>query len=335
LESLNLEPDNLVLVACSGGADSLALAATAQLASGQLGRTTRKRGIAIRVGAAIVDHGLQTGSADVAATAAAQCVELGLQPVIIKTVRVGSDGGPEAAAREARHNALQEAASETQAKAVLLGHTLDDQAEQVLLSLARGSGTKSIAGIPAARGVFRRPFLGVTRETTEQICVALRLKPWHDPTNSLAIPARNKIRLNVMPLLTQTLGNGVKGALARTASLARADDEALEYYADRLFVSALQGAGTSKPKPPGFALSIAVLSQAPQATRRRTLKKAAEIAGATKGRLQFSHIETIDSLISNWRGQRSVELPGGVTVLRNKGELWLNSGGFSSIIPKE
>lgn len=127
-----------VLVALSGGTDSLALAAATAFEAPRAG---------LRAGAVIVDHGLQTGSADVAERAAAQARELGLDPVLVRRVEVGTDGGPEAAAREARYAALAEAASETGASAVFLGHTLDDQAETVLLGLARGSGAASLSGM--------------------------------------------------------------------------------------------------------------------------------------------------------------------------------------------
>jgi tRNA(Ile)-lysidine synthase len=154
-------PVPTVLVALSGGADSLALAAAtafeAPRAGGDADLRTRG-GAGLRAGAVIVDHGLQDGSADVAERAAAQARALGLDPVLVRRVEVGTDGGPEAAARDARYAALAAAASETGAIAVLLGHTLDDQAETVLLGLARGSGGASLSGMaPVMRARLRPP----------------------------------------------------------------------------------------------------------------------------------------------------------------------------------
>jgi tRNA(Ile)-lysidine synthase len=138
-----LPAEGLVLVALSGGPDSLALAAaTAFEAAG-------------RAGAVIVDHGLQAGSAAIAEAAAEQARSLQLDPVIVVAVTVGADGGPEAAARAARYRALSEAAASLGASAVLLGHTLDDQAETVLLGLARGSGATSLQGMRACRAWTR------------------------------------------------------------------------------------------------------------------------------------------------------------------------------------
>ena len=177
-----------VLVACSGGADSLALAVAVAQAAKCVGRSTRKKGYPIRAGAVIIDHKLHPDSAAVAAAAAKTCEQLGLAPVIVKTVDVDltTGDGLEAAARAARYQALDQVLAETGAKAVLLGHTMDDQAESVLLGLARGSGARSLAGIPANRNQYLRPFLGVRRRTTEEICGIFGLTPWDDPTNALA-----------------------------------------------------------------------------------------------------------------------------------------------------
>ena len=142
-----------VLVACSGGADSLALAAAVAFEAPRAG---------VRAGLVTVDHGLQPGSAAVAAQVAGLGYELGLDPVEIVPVTVGRTGGVEAAARDARYAALDAAASALGA-AVLLGHTLDDQAETVLLGLGRGSGPRSIAGMRVIDGHYLRPLLGLRR----------------------------------------------------------------------------------------------------------------------------------------------------------------------------
>jgi len=174
----DLAAGDLVLVACSGGADSLALAAAAAFVAPRLG---------LRAGGVTVDHGLQPGSAERAGEIAAQMARLGLDPVQSVAVTVpppATAAGPEAAARSVRYAALDQAAAAHGAVAVLLGHTLDDQAETVLLGLARGSGGRSLAGMPARRGRYRRPLLAVRRASTAAACADLDLKPWQDPHNA-------------------------------------------------------------------------------------------------------------------------------------------------------
>ncbi|WHP19113.1 tRNA lysidine(34) synthetase TilS [Cellulomonas sp. ES6] len=219
-----------VLVACSGGPDSLALAAATAFVATAGGRGR------LRAGAVVVDHGLQPGSADVASRAAAACRRLGLDPVEVVAVDVTGPGGPEAAARAARTGALESAAGRLGAAAVLLGHTRDDQAEGVLLGLARGSGARSLAGMAPVRGLLRRPLLAVTRAQTVAACAALGLDPWHDPTNAGAAPGdprRSRVRAHVMPVLERELGPGVAAALARSAELLREDADALDALARR------------------------------------------------------------------------------------------------------
>ncbi|MEN1976940.1 tRNA lysidine(34) synthetase TilS, partial [Cellulomonas olei] len=220
-----------VLVACSGGPDSLALAAATAFVATAGGRGR------LRAGAVVVDHGLQPGSADVASRAAAACRRLGLDPVEVVAVDVTGPGGPEAAARAARTGALESAAGRLGAAAVLLGHTRDDQAEGVLLGLARGSGARSLAGMAPVRGLLRRPLLAVTRAQTVAACAALGLDPWHDPTNAGAAPGdprRSRVRAHVMPVLERELGPGVAAALARSAELLREDADALDALAAAL-----------------------------------------------------------------------------------------------------
>src|SRR5579862_3041691 len=207
----DLEHGDLVLAACSGGADSLALAAALAFVAPRAG---------LRAGGVTVDHGLQPGSAERAAVVAGLLRSLELDPVHSVAVTVapaGSAAGPEAAARAARYAALDAVASAAGAVAVLLGHTLDDQAETVLLGLARGSGGRSLAGMPARRGVYRRPLLGLRRATTAAACAELGLVPWQDPHNPDYRFARARVRHQALPALEEALGPGVAEALARTA----------------------------------------------------------------------------------------------------------------------
>jgi tRNA(Ile)-lysidine synthase len=292
-ESLDgLPVGGLVLAACSGGPDSLALAAALAAEAPRGGR---------RGGAAVVDHGLQAGSADQARRAAATCEQLELSPVEVLHAEVAADGlGPEAAAREARYRAIDAAVDRTGAIAVMLGHTLDDQAETVLLGLTRGSGARSLAGMPTTRGVLVRPLLGVRRSTTVAACAALGLDPWQDPHNDDSRFTRSRLRSVAMPALETVLGPGVPEALARSAAMLRADADALDGWAARV----------EDPT------DVDVLSGLPVAVRTRVLRRAAIAAGAPAGALTAAHIASIESLVVDWRGQGPVSLPGGLEAYR-------------------
>ncbi|MGZ5408920.1 MAG: tRNA lysidine(34) synthetase TilS [Aeromicrobium sp.] len=282
----DLEPGTRIVVAVSGGADSLALAATAAFVAAKQAHA---------LSAVIVDHGLQEGSAKVAAEVLARVQSLGVEGRVV-TVDVGTNGGMEAAARRARHAVFDA----LDADAVLLGHTLDDQAETVLLGLGRGSGARSIAGMAAANGRYRRPFLGLTRAETEKVCVASGLEWWTDPHNSDPSYTRVRLRREVLPLLEEVLGGGVAKALARTADFLRADNDFLDEVA-----AAHAG-----------SLSTAELSGLAPAIRGRVLRTAAINAGADPAELSARHIRGIDELVTNWHGQVHVDLPGGVAALR-------------------
>jgi tRNA(Ile)-lysidine synthase len=295
-----LADGDLVLAACSGGADSLALAAALAFVAPRAG---------LRAGAVTVDHGLQHGSAERAAALVPLLGELGLDPVRAVTVTVDGAGGPEAAARSARYAALEKAAADLGAAAVLLGHTLDDQAETVLLGLARGSGPRSLAGMPPARGVFRRPLLGVRRSVTAAACAAQRLVPWDDPHNADRRFARVRVRLDALPALEAALGPGVTEALARTADQLREDAEVLETIA------------AAERALDGTAIATASLAELPAAVRARVLRSAAVAAGCPAGALTAAHVSRIEELVTAWHGQRWIDLPGGVRAARRSGQL--------------
>jgi tRNA(Ile)-lysidine synthase len=287
-------PDGaLVLAACSGGPDSLALAAALAAESPRAGRS---------VGAVIVDHHLQADSAERARSAALVCEGLGLAPVEVVDVTIdpGDPVGPEGAAREARYTALTRTAEQSGAAAVALGHTLDDQAETVLLGLARGSGARSLAGMPARRGIFIRPLLEVRRSETVAACEALGLEPWQDPHNSSADFTRSRVRMSALPALVDALGPGVPEALARSAAMLRADADALDAWAESVTDAA----------------EVVALRQLPAAIRSRVLRRAAIAAGAPAGSLTAAHVSAIDALVTDWRGQGPVSLPGGLEASR-------------------
>jgi len=219
------------LVALSGGGDSLALA---------WALSHEAPGLHLPVGAVIVDHQLQAGSAERAKIAAELATRWGLAPVITKTVTVGEAGGPEEAARSARYQAFSEALKETGARGVLLAHTKDDQAETVLLGLARGSGPSGLKGMPLRDGMVHRPLLELSRETLRQALRDAGVEWWEDPHNDDDRFTRSRVRTKVLPLLEQELGPGVADSLARTASLFRQDSEALDGLAQRFISERVQ-----------------------------------------------------------------------------------------------
>lgn len=304
-------PEGVVAVALSGGADSLALTAAA-VAEADL------------VDALIVDHGLQEGSESVAADAAAAALRLGCRSARVLAVEVGGGGGLEAAARRARYAALRGARVELAGAAgtdaadprgdaagipadrlpVLLGHTLDDQAETVLLGLARGSGGRSIQGMAEFDAPWGRPLLGVRRETTRQVCADLGLEPWEDPHNSSPEFTRVRLRTEVLPLLEQVLGGGVAGALARTAAQLREDGGVLDALAEKLLAEARDGE----------TLVIETLATAAPALRRRVIRAWLLSAGAKS--LTDTNLRMVEALVTDWRGQGGVAVGGSVSGTR-------------------
>ncbi|MQY24484.1 tRNA lysidine(34) synthetase TilS [Nocardia aurantia] len=281
-------PTGVVAVGLSGGADSLALTAAAVVE-------------AEVVDALIVDHGLQSGSDAVAAEAAAAARALGCRTARVLAVTVTGGGGLEAAARRARYTALDAARDRLP---VLLGHTLDDQAETVLLGLARGSGPRSVQGMAPYADPWGRPLLGVRRATTRQLCADLGLRPHEDPHNSAPEFTRVRLRTEVLPLLEEVLGGGVAAALARTGEQLRADGEVLDELAGKL----LRAAGD------GATLKIETLATAPVAVRRRAVR-AWLLDGGAKA-LTDKHLRAVDALVTDWHGQGGVAIGGGVAGTR-------------------
>lgn len=293
----DLDARSLVLVGCSGGSDSLALAAAAasvQAAGGP------------RAGAIVVDHQLQPGSAAVARAAAATCRTLGLDPVEVATVEVPlgpGHGGLEAAARDARRAALREAAQRFGAAAVLLAHTLDDQAETVLLGLARGSGARSLAGMARADGLWRRPLLDVPRAVTRAAARLGGPQPHEDPHNYDHTFARVRVRVSALPALESALGPGVPAALARSAALLRDDADALDQWTQSVLDSISLGARPS-------AMPVADLADLPNAVRTRVIRRWLIAQGVPGAELSRDHVLRAGQLITNWRGQGAIRLPG-------------------------
>lgn len=305
-----LSAGDLVLVACSGGADSVALADAVAFEGSRAG---------LRIGAIVVDHSLQDGSAEVAANTGAWLRSRGFAEVFVVRVEVGRAGGTEAAARDARYGAFESKARESGARAVMLAHTLNDQAETVLLGLARGSGARSIAGmraITASDGFcYLRPLLENSREQTEAACAGAELPVWNDPMNDDHDFARVRVRKELLPAMERELGPGVAAALARTADMAREDADFLDALCADIFK------GIAKVNPTWVELPVEFLAEQPPAIRHRLIAQAIAIFGAQTTR---THVLAIAELVTDWHGQKELTLPG-IRVGRTGGAIHLKS----------
>ena len=279
----------MVLVGCSGGAG---------LPGARGRRRVRGAEAGVKAAGLVVDHRLQAGSRQVAEAAAQQCRDLGLDPVEVQTVRVARDGsGPEGAARSARYRALEDTAERLGAAAVLIGHTRDDQAEQVLLGLARGSGSRSLSGMPRRRGLFVRPFIALGRSETEAACAAYEIEPWRDPHNEDPTFARVRAR-GFLRALEDELGPGIAAALARSAEMLREDADYLEDEARAVLPTLGDG--------PWSATALQAL---PRALRTRVWRLLAVEAGSGAGQLTAAHVESLDALLTSWHGQGPLTCP--------------------------
>lgn len=311
----DIEPGQVVVIACSGGADSLALAAGAAWVAQRDGWVAA---------AVIVDHGLQETSGDVARWAGELCSRLGLDPVRVVRAEVGSSGGPEAAARDARYAALTEVAEELGAAAVLLGHTRDDQAETVLLRLARGSGARSLAAMAPVTGRLRRPLLGLpralVRASATEVLEPLGESPWEDPHNDDDRFARVRVR-RVLADLNHLLGPGATLGLARSAALLRDDADALDDLAE-VAVRELVEVDAWGVR----SASCASLAALARAVRTRVLRAMCRDAGSPGEDLDVDHVLAVERLVTAWTGQGAVALPGRVTAGRAYGRLQVHPG---------
>ncbi len=297
------EAGDVVLVAVSGGADSLALAHAILKESAPL---------AITAVAVTIDHQLQENSTVQAEKVVAKLKSMGFEKVICEKVTVDTKNGVEAGARDARYQALQQVADREGAVRIFLGHTRDDQAETVLLGLARGSGTRSLSGMAEINGKYIRPLLAITRAETEATCNEQAIVFWRDPHNVNSEFSRVRVRSEVLPVMEEKIGPGIAAALARSASILRDDADALDAIAGE----EIKGCDLA-------SLDCARLEALPRAIRTRVLRAAIYAAGAPSGSITWDHIQGVEALITLWHGQGAVSLPGGVKVERISGRLSL------------
>ena len=291
------------MIGVSGGADSLALACATKLEAGD----------DYNVIPVVVDHGLQNNSAQIAAETVNKLKQFGFMEIFSGKAQVILSDGLEASARRARYQIFNQALETYGAKLFFLGHTQNDQAETVLLGLARGSGTKSLSGMAEVNGPFVRPLLGISREVTEMACKELGIDFWSDPHNLNEEFTRVRVRKNILPVIEREIGPGIVQALSRSARILREDSQALDAMADDVF-------SELDPK----SLDIEVLTKIPKAIRSRVIRLALYCAGAPAGSITAEHLEPIEALVTDWRGQGVTSLPGGVKVGRISGRLSLS-----------
>jgi len=298
-----LEAGDKVLVAVSGGADSLALASAI---------LTESKEFAITPIAVTIDHQLQSGSGAQAEKVENQLKEMGYGKVLLQKVVVTTESGLEAGARDARYQALSTCAAQEKATKVFLGHTRDDQAETVLLGLARGSGTRSLSGMAIENGIYIRPLLQITREETVLACKEVGVEPWNDPHNGNTEFSRVRVRTEILPVMEEKLGPGIAAALSRSASILRDDADALDAIAQ-----------TEISHSDLANLDCEHLATLARAIRSRVLRAAIYAAGAPSGSITADHLAGVEALVTSWRGQGPLSLPGGVKVERISGRLSL------------
>lgn len=288
-QHLRRHPVNEVVVGLSGGADSLALTATALAER-------------VKVHAVCVDHQLQPGSAAVAERAAATARYLGATAEVV-AVDVDKRGSLEANARRARYAALHEVAA---GRPIWVGHTVDDQAETLLLRAARGTG----AGMLPVTGQVHRPLLPQPRSATVAACVELGLEPWQDPQNFDESFARVGVRRRVLPLLAEVFGRDVSVPLARAAQVAAEDAAALDWIVGKQEQLGEECAGE------------------PDALRRRRIAAFLHHHG---GAVNAATLRGVDALLTDWHGQGPVAVGGGpegrLVVRRSGGQLQVITDG--------
>jgi tRNA(Ile)-lysidine synthase len=292
-----------VLFGCSGGADSMALAVALFI------ERSNTKVIPI-----VIDHGLQEGSAQITSQTIERLKQIGFTQVESARAQVTMTDGLEASARRARYQLFNQFIETYQPKYFLLAHTLNDQAENVLLGLARGSGARSLSGMAVKNNVFVRPLLKISRELTTAACSEAGIEIWSDPHNEDLRFTRVRVRKNLLPIIEDNLGPGITEALVRSADLLRDDADALDGFAAEYFNQA-----------DSFNLDVKELERLPKAITTRVLRLAIYKAGAPAGSLTAEHIAAAQALISDWHGQKEVSLPGNVKLLRNSGRITLST----------
>lgn len=325
---LPLTSNKPVVVAVSGGADSTALLLA-------LDELIKARKLSLTLTVAHLDHGLRKASKDDALWVEQLAGEFGLKCV---TRRMDTNkraartaDNLEQAARRARYEFLEKTAREKHSNLILTAHTLDDQAETILLRLLRGSAAEGLSGIEPLRPLkprsaiqLVRPLISWARRSdTEAYCRARGIEFRTDEMNQDEKFARIRVRKHLLPLM-QSFNNKIVETLSRTATLLREDARALTVEALELLKSAAVSAGEEKNQTKMPALDVNVLAAAPAAVRRRALRQWIQQAQGDLRRVEMVHLAAVDRLIEGTRGGRIAELPNGARVTRRQGRLELD-----------
>ena len=312
------EANARIVVAVSGGADSVALLCG-------LNELMQSKKLKLKLLVAHLDHGLRKDSRADARWVKALANQLGHESlarrVDVKALAAGSGDNLEQAARRVRYKFLVKVAKEKRAVAVLTAHTMDDQAETVVLNLLRGSGMDGLSGMEPARRmgegseiILARPLLGwARRRDTENYCRTLEVEFLTDEMNSDEEFTRVRVRRQLLPQMESFNPKIVEG-LARTAELLREDSAALDQGAGRLLELAMEDGAGSR-------LRIDLLALAPTALRRRALRQWIEQGRGDLKRIERVHVLAVEGLLFGDRGGRVIELPGGARIVRR--QQWL------------
>lgn len=302
-------------VGVSGGADSVALLLA-------LDDLVKAKKLNIKIFIAHIDHRLRKTSGEDARWVRTLARERGYQISISRIDLKNRQDNLEQAARRARYKAFASLAQKHRATVVLTAHTMDDQAETILLNLMRGSGAEGLSGIESVRRLnensatmLARPLLSwARRQDTEQFCGQRKIQFRNDEMNEDETFARVRVRRQLLPLM-KTFNPRIVDAITRTGELLRADSNALNGAAERLLELSIQNSNKESQ------LRIDLIANAPAALRRRALRLWLELCRGNLRRLELVHIRALEKLATENRGARTIELPGGSSVTRNRGLL--------------
>jgi len=317
----------IIVVAVSGGADSTALL----LALEELKRNDK---LYNEICVAHLDHRLRKSSGKDAKWVSELATRLCFKSVIGRS-KVAEEAREasnnlEQAARDARYAFLQRTAKKVSANYVLTAHTMDDQAETVLLRLMRGSAGFGLGGMDAVRPLAKnssiklvRPLLWARRIDTEEYCRLRRVKFLSDEMNDDLSFARVKVRKQLLPMM-QSFNNRIVEAISRTAAQLREDGAVLFNDSDALLRRAAVSKEESDETKPAM-LDVKVLSHAPPALRRRALRQWISEARGSSRRLEMVHLLAVERLLEGNSGGKVAELPNGGRVRRRQDHLEFES----------
>ncbi len=321
-----------IVIAVSGGADSTALFLA-------LDELVKARKLQLEITVAHLDHRLRKASKEDAEWVSRLAEELGYNFVIgggkVKLRAQKTADNLEQAARRVRYEFLKKTADQTGASMLLTAHTLDDQAETILMRLLRGSAAEGLAGIESVRAFdagsqlqLVRPLLYWSRRAdTEAYCRARRIHFRVDEMNHDLKFTRVKIRKQLLPLM-HSFNNKIVEALARAATLLREDATALSEEADKLLKAASNGQENQNRRNQMPALNVGILANAPPAVRRRAVRRWLALGRGDLRRLEMVHLKGVEALLQGMRGGREVHLPNGTRVVRHRGwiEMFVKKG---------